>query len=64
MARRRIIRLADRPEGASLASIATELDQLRSGCHRTLNELVRFGYVRQIMPRGTYVLTTKLAPWG
>jgi len=56
--------LAARPEGASLASIATELNQLRSGCHRTLHELIRYGYVRQMPQRGDYALTTKLASMG
>ena len=36
------------PDGASLVRIATELNQLRSGCHRTLHELIRYGYVRQL----------------
>ena len=31
------------PDGASLVQIATELNQLRSGCHRTLHELIRYG---------------------
>ena len=47
--------LAARPEGASLASIATELNQLRSGCHRTLHELIRTGELlkrRQSSPTG------------
>jgi DNA-binding IclR family transcriptional regulator len=52
------------PDGAPLAKIAAELDQLRSGCHRTLNELVGFGYVRQLPPHGDYALTTKLASLG
>lgn len=52
------------PDGASLAQIATELNQLRSGCHRTLHELIRMGYVRQLPQRGDYALTTKIASMG
>jgi DNA-binding IclR family transcriptional regulator len=52
------------PDGAGLAQIATELNQLRSGCHHTLKELIRFGYVRQLPARGDYALTTKLASMG
>jgi len=52
--------LSNYPEGATLAEIATELNQIRSGCHRTLGELIRFGYVRQLPHRGEYALTTKL----
>src|ERR1700759_4481854 len=55
--------LAARPDGAPLVSIATDLNQIRSGCHRTLNELIRYGYVRA-MQRGDYALTTKLASMG
>lgn len=56
--------LAAYPDGATLAQIATELNQIRSGCHRTLHELIRFGYVRQLPHRGDYALTTKLASMG
>lgn len=56
--------LVGHPEGASLAMIATSLNQLRSGCHRTLHELIRHGYVRQMPQRGDYALTTKLASMG
>lgn len=56
--------LVDYPDGVSLAQIATELNQLRSGCHRTLQELIRFGYVRQLPQRGDYALTTRLAAMG
>src|ERR1700761_1746860 len=55
--------LAARPDGAPLVSIATDLNQIRSGCHRTLNELVKYGYVRSVQ-RGDYALTTKLASMG
>ena len=56
--------LAARPDGASLAAVATDLNQIRSGCHRALNELVRYGYVRPASQRGDYALTTKLASMG
>jgi IclR family transcriptional regulator, acetate operon repressor len=56
--------LAARPDGASLVSISTDLNQIRSGCHRTLNELVKYGYVRSMPQRGDYALTTKLASMG
>lgn len=52
------------PDGASLALISTELNHLRSGCHRTLHELIRMGYVRQLPQRGDYALTTKMASMG
>ena len=35
--------LTDYPEGLALVQIATELNQLRSGCHRTLHELIKYG---------------------
>ena len=56
--------LAGHPEGVALSTIATDLNQLRSGCHRTLHELIRYGYVRQMPQRGDYALTTKLASMG
>ena len=56
--------LVAHPEGTSLGAISTELNQLRSGCHRTLHELIRYGYVRQMPQRGDYALTTKLASMG
>jgi len=52
------------PDGAPLGQIATELNQIRSGCHRTLHELIRYGYVRQMPRRGDYALTTRLASMG
>jgi DNA-binding IclR family transcriptional regulator len=52
------------PDGVPLARIAADLNQLRSGCHRTLNELLRYGYVRQVPQHGDYALTTKLASMG
>ena len=56
--------LAGHPEGVALSAIAGDLNQLRSGCHRTLHELIRYGYVRQMPQRGDYALTTKLASMG
>ena len=56
--------LVGHPEGTSLATIATDLNQLRSGCHRALQELIRYGYVRAMPQRGDYALTTKLASMG
>jgi IclR family transcriptional regulator, acetate operon repressor len=52
------------PEGVGLVQIATDLNQLRSGCHRTLHELIRYGYVRQMPQRADYALTTKMASMG
>jgi len=56
--------LSGRPDGASLAGIADDLGQLRSGCHRALQELVRYGYVRALPLKGDYALTIKLASLG
>ena len=56
--------LAAFPEGASLVQIATDLNQIRSGCHRALQELIRYGYVRAMPQRGDYGLTTKIASLG
>jgi len=56
--------LTPRPDGAPLAAIATDLNQLRSACHRTLQELIGYGYVRAMPQRGSYALTTKLASMG
>jgi IclR family acetate operon transcriptional repressor len=56
--------LADHPDGVALATVADDLNQLRSGCHRTLHELIKYGYVRQTPVRGEYALTTKLASMG
>ena len=56
--------LTAHPDGVALATIAKELHQQRSGCHWTLQELVRHGYVRQMPQRGDYALTTKMASMG
>lgn len=52
------------PDGAALAKISTDLNMLRSGCHRTLHELIGYGYVRQMPQKGDYALTTKMASMG
>jgi IclR family transcriptional regulator, acetate operon repressor len=56
--------LAARPDGAALVAIATDLNQLRSACHRTLQELIGYGYVRAMPQRGHYTLTTKMPSMG
>src|SRR4051794_27556698 len=56
--------LSARPDGAALAAIAGDLNQLRSACHRTLQELIGYGYVRAMPQRGSYALTTKVASMG
>ncbi len=56
--------LTAHPDGVALATIAKDLHQQRSGCHWTLQELVRHGYVRQMPQRGDYALTTKMASMG
>lgn len=56
--------LADYPDGVPLAQIADEMNLTRSGCHRLLGELTRFGFVRQTRMHGDYALTTKLAALG
>lgn len=57
-------RLCGQPEGIALTTLAGELDIPRSACHRLLVELQRSGYVRQVGPQGSYVLTSKLAALG
>ncbi len=52
------------PDGVPLVKISTELNMLRSGCHRTLHELIGYGYVRQMPQKGDYALTTKMASMG
>lgn len=56
--------LANYPDGMPLARIASELNQLKTSCHRTLHELIGYGYVRQVPARGDYALTTRLASMG
>ena len=56
--------LTARPDGVALATIATDLHLQRSGCHWTLHELIKYGYVRQMPQKGDYALTTKMASMG
>lgn len=56
--------LVAHPDGVALARISTDLNMLRSGCHRTLHELIGYGYVRQMPHKGDYALTTKMASMG
>ncbi|MES2613116.1 MAG: IclR family transcriptional regulator [Pseudomonadota bacterium] len=56
--------LVAHPDGVALARISTDLNMLRSGCHRTLHELIGYGYVRQTLHKGDYALTTKMASMG
>ncbi|MGV8939282.1 MAG: IclR family transcriptional regulator [Allorhizobium sp.] len=56
--------LAERPNGLSVSTIAQQVNQPASGVHRTLNELIRLGYVRQVQDQGDYALTMKLAALG
>jgi DNA-binding IclR family transcriptional regulator len=56
--------LCEYPDGAPLAQISKDLNQLRSGCHRALHELMKYDYIRQLPLRGEYALTTKMASMG
>ncbi|WP_113446861.1 IclR family transcriptional regulator [Rhizobium cremeum] len=56
--------LAAKPGGLSVSTIAQQVNQPASGVHRTLNELIRLGYVRQVQDQGDYALTMKLAALG
>lgn len=56
--------LAAKPGGLSVSNIAQQVNQPASGVHRTLNELIRLGYVRQVQDQGDYTLTMKLAALG
>ena len=56
--------LAVKPGGMSVSSIAQTVNQPASGVHRTLNELMRLGYVRQVQDQGDYALSMKLAAMG
>lgn len=56
--------LVDHPAGMPVSAIATATDQPASGVHRTLQELARLGYVRQLQAQGDYVLTIKLPAMG
>lgn len=56
--------LSQEVNGLSVTSIATQLNLPVSAAHRLLNELARFGYVRQGKAQGDYALTIKLASLG
>lgn len=55
--------LSGHPQGVALGQIADALNQSRSGCHRTLGELIGHGYVQQNQS-GEYRLTTLLPSLG
>lgn len=56
--------LVDHPAGLPVSAIASATDQPVSGVHRTLQELARLGYVRQMQAQGDYALTIKLPAMG
>ncbi|MCM2477543.1 IclR family transcriptional regulator [Rhizobium sp. CG5] len=56
--------LVDHPTGLPVSAIASAIDQPVSGVHRTLQELGRLGYVRQVQAQGDYALTIKLPAMG
>lgn len=56
--------LSEEPEGLPVTAIAARLDLPASAAHRLLNELARYGYVRQDRAQGDYGLTIKLAAMG
>lgn len=56
--------LVDHPTGLPVSTIAATTDQPISGVHRTLQELNRLGYVRQVQTQGDYALTIKLPAMG
>lgn len=56
--------LAENPAGLAVSNIAALTGQPVSGVHRTLHELIRLGYVRQISDGGDYALSIKLASLG
>ncbi len=56
--------LARHPAGLSLVDLARVIDQPQSGVHRTLQELTRLGYARQLRSHRAYVLTMKLPGLG
>lgn len=56
--------LVGQPAGLPVSSIAAMTDQPVSGVHRTLQELARLGYVRQMQAQGDYALTIKLPAMG
>ena len=56
--------LAAHPTGLPVSAVAAATDQPASGVHRTLQELARLGYVRQLQAQGDYALTIKLPAMG
>ncbi|WP_182086330.1 IclR family transcriptional regulator [Aureimonas sp. ME7] len=56
--------LGEHPAGLPISAIAAATDQPASGVHRTLQELGRLGYVRQLQAQGDYVLTIRLPAMG
>lgn len=56
--------LVDHPAGLSVSAIAARTDQPVSGVHRTLHELIRLGYVRQLQGGGDYALSIRLPALG
>lgn len=56
--------LSENADGLSVGTIAARLDLPPSAAHRLLNELARFGYVRQDRAQGDYSLTIRLAAMG
>lgn len=56
--------LVEHPAGLPVSAIAAATDQPASGVHRTLQELSRLGYVRQVQAQGDYALTIKLPAMG
>ncbi|MEO3999627.1 IclR family transcriptional regulator [Mesorhizobium sp. CAU 1732] len=56
--------LANHPAGVPVSTIAAAIEQPVSGVHRTLQELSRLGYVRQVQAQGDYALTIKLPAMG
>ncbi|WP_028713061.1 IclR family transcriptional regulator [Paracoccus sp. J55] len=56
--------LVDHPMGLPVTTIAAVTEQPASGVHRTLQELARLGYVRQLQAGGDYGLTIKLPALG
>lgn len=56
--------LVDHPAGLPVSAISARTDQPISGVHRTLHELIRLGYVRQVQEGGDYALSIKLPALG
>ena len=56
--------LVEHPVGLPVTTIAAMTHQPASGVHRTLQELTRLGFVRQVHAGGDYALTIKLPAMG